>query len=147
MPKIGFDPKIGVDEKNRSEPRIYPPHFYDGITDSDLDRSAFTQRIRITSPADYIVNSTGVLTAETVKDGRRTRIWESDYPVRVFNLAAGRHWAVKRGPGTAVYYYPGHPYNVDSLLEALNGARRYYAQWYMPYPWRELRLNEFPAYA
>ena len=147
VPKIGFDPKIGVDEKNRSEPRIYPPHFYDGITDADLDRSAFTQRIRITSPADYLVNSTGVLTAETVKDGRRTRIWESDYPVRVFNLAAGRHWAVKRGPGTAVYYYPGHPYNVDSLLEALNGARRYYAQWYMPYPWRELRLNEFPAYA
>jgi ABC-2 type transport system permease protein len=147
VPKIGFDPKIGVDEKNRSEPRIYPPHFYDGTTDADLDRSAFTQRIRITSPADYIVNSTGVLTAETVQAGRRARTWESDYPVRVFNLAAGRDWAVKRGPGTAVFYYPGHPYNVDSLSEALNGARQYYGQWYMPYPWRELRLNEFPAYA
>jgi ABC-2 type transport system permease protein len=147
VPKIAFDPKIGVDEDNRSEPRIYPAHFYDGITDSDLDRSAFTQKIRITSPADYLVNSTGVLTAESVSGGRRTRIWESDYPVRVFNIAAGRHWTVKRGPGTAIYYYPGHPYNVDSLLEALNGARRYYAQWYMPYPWRELRLNEFPAYA
>jgi len=147
VPKIAFDPQIGVDEKNRSEPRTYPAHFYDGITDSGLDRSAFTQAIRITSPADYIVNSTGVLTAETVKDGRRTRIWESDYPVRVFNIAAGRHWTVKRGPGTAVFYYPGHAYNVDSLLEALNGARRYYAQWYMPYPWRELRLNEFPNYA
>jgi ABC-2 type transport system permease protein len=147
VPKIGFDPKIGVDDENRSEPRIYPPHFYDGITEADLDRSAFLQRIRITSPADYIVNSTGALTAETVRNGRRTRLWESDYPVRVFNIAAGRHWAVKRGPGTAVFYYPGHPYNVDSLLEALNGARRYYAQWYMPYPWRELRLNEFPNYA
>lgn len=147
VPKIGFDPGIGVDDENRSEPRIYPPHFYDGITDADLDRSAFTQRIRITSPADYLVNSTGVLTAETVRGGRRTRTWESDYPVRVFNLAAGHDWAVKRGPGTAVYYYPGHPYNVDSLLEALNGARRYYAQWYMPYPWRELRLNEFPSFA
>ncbi len=148
VPKIAFDPKIGVKEdENRSEPRIYPPHFNDGITDSDLDRSAFTQKIRITSPADYIVNSTGVLTSEAVRDGRRVRVWESDYPVRVFNIAAGRHWAVKRGPGTAVFYYPGHPYNVDTLLDALNGARRYYAQWYMPYPWRELRLNEFPAYA
>jgi hypothetical protein len=147
VPKIGFDPKIGVDEKNRSEPQIYPPHFYDGTTDADLDRSAFTQRIRITAPANYLVNSTGVLTAETVKDGRRTRLWESDYPVRVFNLAAGRDWTVKRGPGTAVYYNAAHPYNVDSLLEALNGARRYYGQWYMPYPWRELRLNEFPDYS
>ncbi|HEY4573451.1 MAG TPA: ABC transporter permease, partial [Thermoanaerobaculia bacterium] len=148
VPKIGFDPKIGVEEdKNRSEPRIYPPHFYDGITDAELDRSAFTQKIRITSPADYIVNSTGVLTSETVQNGKRVRVWESDYPVRVFNIAAGSHWAVKRGPGTAVFYDPRQPYNVDSLLEALNGARRYYAQWYMPYPWRELRLNEFPAYA
>jgi ABC-type transport system involved in multi-copper enzyme maturation permease subunit len=147
VPKIGFDPKIGVDDKNFSEPRIYPPYFYEGTTDADLDRSAFTQRIRITAPANYTVNSTGALTAETVKDGRRMRTWESDYPVRVFNLAAGRDWAVRRGPGTAVFYSPKHPYNVDSLLEALNGARRYYGEWYMPYTWRELRLSEFPAYS
>ena len=146
VPTIGFNPRIGIDEDNRSEPRIYPPHHYAGVTDADLDRSAFVQRLRITAPAEYTVNSTGILTANAVKDGLRTTIWESDYPVRVFNIAAGR-WTVKRGPGTAVFYYPGHPYNVDSLLEALNGARRYYAQWYAPYPWRELRLNEFPAYA
>jgi hypothetical protein len=146
VPKIGFDRTIGVDDKNGSEPRIYAPRFYDGRTDSDLDRSAFTQRLRITAPAEYTVNSTGVLEGQTVKDGRRTTLWVSDYPLRVFNVAAGR-WAVKRGPGTAVFYHPGHPYNVDSLLEALNGARRYYAAWYAPFPWRELRLNEFPAYA
>jgi ABC-2 type transport system permease protein len=146
VPKIGFDRRIGMDEKNRSETRIYPPHFYDGRTDSDLDRSSFTQRLRITAPAEYTVSSTGILAGETVKDGRRTTLWVSDYPVRVFNVAAGR-WAVKRGPGTAVFYHPGHPYNVDSLLDALNGARRWYAAWYAPYPWRELRLNEFPAYA
>ncbi len=146
VPKIGFDPKIGVDEDNLSEPRIYPPYHYLGRTDADLDRSAFTQRLRLTAPAEYTVNSTGILTGESVKDGRRTTVWESDYPVRVFNVAAGR-WAVKRGSDTAVFYHPGHPYNVDSLLEALNGARRYYAAWYAPYPWRELRLNEFPAYA
>ncbi len=146
VPKIGFDPKIGVDEHNHTEPRIYPPYHYLGVTDADLDRSAFTQRLRITVPAELTVNSTGILTGESVKDGRRTTVWESDYPVRVFNVAAGR-WAVKRGAGTAVFYHPGHPYNVDSLLQALNGARRYYAAWYAPYPWRELRLNEFPAYA
>ncbi|HEV8579357.1 MAG TPA: M1 family aminopeptidase [Thermoanaerobaculia bacterium] len=147
VPKLGFDPKIGVDEKNRAEPKVYPPHFYDGVTDADLDRSAFVQRLRITAPAEYTLSSTGILESETVKDGRRTAVWVSDYPVRVFNVAAGRGLAVKRGPGTAVYYYPGHPYNVDSLLAALNGARRYYAEWYGPYPWRELRLNEFPGYA
>ncbi len=146
VPKIGFERKIGVDEKNFSETRIFAPHFHEGRTDSDLDRSSFTQRLRITAPAEYTVNSTGILEGQTVKDGRRTTLWVSDYPVRVFNVAAGR-WAVKRGPGTAVFYHPGHPFNVDSMLEALNGARRWYGQWYAPFPWRELRLNEFPAYA
>ena len=146
VPKIGFEPRIGVDEKNRSETRIYAPHFYEGRTDSSLDRSSFTQRLRITAPAEYTVNSTGIQESETVQDGRRTTVWVSDYPVRVFNVAAGR-WAVKRGPGTAVFYHPGHPFNVGSLLDALNGARRWYAAWYAPYPWRELRLNEFPAYS
>jgi ABC-2 type transport system permease protein len=147
VPVIGYVERIGVDEKNRYEPRIYPPKFYEGITDADLDRSAFTQKIRITAPAEYTVNSTGVLTGQSMKDGRRTVTWESDYPLRVFNVAAGRGWAVKRGPGTAVFYYPGHPWNVQSLLDALNGARRYYAEWFGPYPWRELRLNEFSALA
>ncbi len=147
VPVLGYVERIGVDEKNRYEPRIYPPKFYEGITDADLDRSAFTQKIRITAPAEYTVNSTGILTGETEKDGRRTVTWESDYPLRVFNVAAGRGWAVKRGPGTAVFYYPGHPWNVQSLLDALNGARRYYAEWFGPYPWRELRLNEFSALA
>jgi ABC-2 type transport system permease protein len=146
VPVLGFNPRIGMDEDNRFEPQIFPPRHYEGITDSDLDRSAFTQRLRITAPADYTVNSTGVLTSEVVEDGRRTVVWESDYPLRVFNVAAGR-WAVKRGAGTAVFYHPGHPYNVDSLLEALDGARRFYGSWYAPYPWRELRLNEFPAFA
>lgn len=147
VPKIGFERRIGVEQdKNDSETRIFAPHFYDGRTDSDLDRSAFTQRLRITAPAEYTVNSTGILASQEVKDGRRTTVWVSDYPVRVFNVAAGR-WAVKRGPGTAVFYHPGHPFNVDSMLEALNGARRWYAEWYAPFPWRELRLNEFPAYA
>jgi ABC-2 type transport system permease protein len=146
VPVIGYVERLGVDEKNRYEPRIYPPRAYEGQTDADIDRSAFTQKIRITAPAEYTVNSTGVLTGSTEKDGRRTVVWESDYPLRVFNVAAGR-WAVKRGQGTAVFYYPGHPWNVPSLLDALNGARRYYADWFGPYPWRELRLNEFPSLA
>ena len=144
VPVIGWKPGIGVDDENRNEPRRFPPDFWRGELDAEIDRSAFTSRIRITAPAEYTVNSTGILTGVTASAGKRTWQWESDYPLRVFNVAAGR-WAVRRGHGTAVYYYPGHPYNVDSMLEALDGARRYYAQWFGPYPWRDLRLNEFPA--
>ena len=88
----------------------------------------------------------GTKTAETVKDGRRTVVWESDFPVSFFNVIAGR-WEVERGEGTAVYYDRGHPYNIGEMREALDAARRYYSEWFYPYPWRELKLSEFPNLA
>ena len=81
-----------------------------------------------------------------MKDGRRTVVWESDFPVSFFNVIAGR-WQVERGEGTAVYYYRGHPYNIGEMREALDAARRYYSEWFYPYPWRELKLSEFPNLA
>jgi ABC-2 type transport system permease protein len=146
VPVLGFKQNLGVDDENRFEPRRYPPDFWRGELEAEIDRSAFTSRIRITAPAEYTVNSTGILAGETASGGKRTWLWESDYPLRVFNVAAGR-WTVRRGHGTAVYYHPGHPYNVDTMLSALDGARRYYSEWFGPYPWRELRLNEFPGVA
>jgi ABC-2 type transport system permease protein len=146
VPVIGFRQGVGIDDDNRYEPRRFPADFWKAQLDAEIDRSAFTSRVRITAPAEYTVTSTGALTSETRQGGRRTWLWESDYPLRVINVAAGR-WAVRRGRGTAVYYHPGHPYNVDSILAALDGARRYYAEWFGPYPWRELRLNEFPSIA
>src|SRR5579864_5932598 len=146
VPVLGFRQDIGVDDDNRYERRRFPPDFWKAQLDAELDRSAFTSRMRITAPAEYTVTSTGALAGMALRGGRRTWTWESDYPLRVINVAAGR-WKVRRGHGTAVYYDPRHPYNVDSMLAALDGARRWYAEWFGPYPWRELRLNEFPAIA
>ena len=46
-----------------------------------------------------------------------------------------------------MYYHPGHPYNIAEMREALDAARRYYSEWFFPYPWRELKLSEFPNLA
>ena len=88
----------------------------------------------------------GTKTADDVKDGRRTVVWKSDFPVSFFNMIAGR-WEVERGEGTAVYYYRGHRYNIAEMREALDAARRYYSEWFYPFPWRELKLSEFPNLA
>jgi ABC-2 type transport system permease protein len=73
-------------------------------------------------------------------------VWQSDHPVRLFNIVAGR-WRVKRGHGTAIYYSPKHPYNVEAMSAAFDAARRWYSEWFFPYPWQELKLSEFPALA
>jgi ABC-2 type transport system permease protein len=148
MPDIGADPQVPHEAERRGhQPRTFPPGWYRGITQAEMDRSAFTHRLRITLPAEYMLTSTGALASNEVKDGRRTLLWVTDYPVRVFNIAFGR-WQERRGKnGTAIYYHPGHTYNLDSMLEALDGARQYFPGWFHPYPWRELRLNEFPNLA
>jgi aminopeptidase N len=33
------------------------------------------------------------------------------------------------------------------MLEALDGAHEWYSKWFWPYPWKELRISEFPALA
>ena len=144
---LGFDDSVGIDDENRQDSRDYPDDFYEGQTDSfTAARTPFTTRIRITGPADFTLNSVGTKTEDSVKDGRRTVVWESEHPVSFFNVVAGR-WAVERGEGTAVFYHPGHPYNIDEMRQSLDAARRYYSEWFFPFPWRELKLSEFPNLA
>ena len=147
-PVIGFLKDIGIEkDKNDYEPRDYPPDFYVGRTDTmaGLNRS-FQTRIRITGPADFTWNSVGVKTAETVAGGLRTVIWQSDHPVRIFNVVAGR-WRQKQGAGTTIYYDPRHAWNIDEMSATFDASRRWYSEWFHPYPWRELKLSEFPGLA
>ena len=142
-PILGFVDSVGVDDENRQDPKEYRDDFYEGQTNSFIGaRAPFSTKITITGPADFTINSVGTKTAETVKDGRRTVVWESDFPVSFFNVIAGR-WKVEQGKGTAIYYHAGHPYNIAEMSEALDAARRYYSEWFYAYPWQELKLSEF----
>jgi ABC-2 type transport system permease protein len=147
-PTVGYDEGIGVDPKeNRYEPKIYPPDFYKAKLDPAFTSpSTFTTHIRIDGPADFTFNSVGTRVEEKVEKGRRIAVWQSDYPVRLWNVVGGR-WKVKERDNTRIFYFPQHPYNVDEMSEAAAAARRYYSQWFFPYPWRELKISEFPAHA
>lgn len=144
VPILGYIEEVGIDDDNRYDSKDYPDNFYEGITDSLFGSStAFTTHIRITGPAEYTYNSVGTKLSDEVTDGRRTVVWQSDYPMRFFNVVAGR-WAEKHGKDTVVYYHPSHTYNIDEISEALDAARKYYSEWFYPYPWKELKLSEFP---
>jgi aminopeptidase N len=106
----------------------------------------FATRLEVSAPAGFAVNGVGTRVAQSESDGRRTVIWESDEPVSIFNIVAGR-WEVRRGAGAAIFYHPEHAYNIDEMLRVLDGARSRYSEWFYPYPWRELKLSEFPGLA
>jgi hypothetical protein len=148
-PYLGYEPSVGVEEdKNEPDPREYADDFYVGTTPAGIPmaESWFDTHMKVTVPADLQVNATGECVGDVVKDGKRVTEWRSDHPVRIWNVVAGR-WKVKRGDGVAVYYDPRHPYNVDEMFEALRGARRWYGEWFAPFPWHELRLSEFAGLA
>jgi hypothetical protein len=147
VPTLGYLEDVGIRKENRYEPREYAEDFYEGITPpADRGGRAFTTRIRVRAPVEYTVNSVGVLESEQVDGGTRTVTWVSDHPVRFFNVVAGR-WAVREGKGTKVFYDPRHAYNIAEIGEALDLARARYSEWFFPYPWRELKLSEFPGLA
>ncbi|HZF11729.1 MAG TPA: M1 family aminopeptidase, partial [Thermoanaerobaculia bacterium] len=147
-PIVGYMEEIGRKRgENDYEPKVYPDDAYLGPTDAGIGgNTPSTTRIRISGPAAYTWNSVGTRIADTVRGGRRTTVWQSDHPVRFWNVIGGR-WAVSRGASTSIYYHPGHPYNIPEMQRALDAARRYYSEWFYPYPWRELKLSEFPFLA
>ncbi len=147
-PVLGYMETVGETEKNRTEPRRYPRDYWKGITRGGYGATAwFPARIAITGPQDYTLNSVGVCTSNSVQDGWRTQVWETDHPVKILNIVCGR-WEEKRGrQGTVVYYNEAHSYNVDDMVAALDASRRWYSEWFLPYPWQELKLSEFPGLA
>ena len=147
VPLVGYQEGIGVDEDNAYDAREYDDDFYEGRTEPAFGSSTpFPVEVMITAPRRYTMNSVGVLTDDVIDGSVRRVTWKSDQPVRFFNVVGGQ-WDVRRGEGTAIYYYPPHDYNLDEMIEALDGARRYYSEWFYPYPWEELRVSEFAAYA
>ena len=148
VPWPGYASAIGVDEENRPRPRDYPDDFHEGVTEAGSGWGAvpFHVRTRITTPEAYTANGVGRMVSDEVSGDRRTVVWETDHPVGSFNVIAGRY-AVKEGNGTAIYYHPGHHYNIEEMSAALDAARRYYSEWFHPYPWSVLKLSEFPDYS
>ena len=148
VPIVGYLEQVGVDEDNEYDAKEYPDDFHEGVTRSAFGGSApFPVRLRVSVPEGYDVHGVGVRQEDSVANGRRTCVWEADAPVRFFNVVAGR-WAVAEGRhGTAIHYHPEHTANIPAMVEALDGARVHFSEWFYPYPWRELRISEFPALA
>ncbi len=144
-PVPGYDPDIGSPAFRRPE---VEDDFYLGETEPLIGWAGrpFTVRTRITIPEAYTANGVGQLVSDEVADGMRAVVWETDHPVRMFNIIAGRY-DVFEGDGTAIYHHPRHDYNVEEMSAALDAARRYYSEWFHPFPWSVLKLSEMPAFS
>ena len=95
------------------------------------------------------------------RDARRTVHFRSDAPInQFFSIQSGRYdirrsvWHAPAQGDTpahdvdlAVYYAPGHEYNVDRMLAAMGESLALYSHEFTPYQFKQARIVEFPAYA
>jgi hypothetical protein len=147
MPIVGYVESVGIDEENQYEPRQYDDDFHlKELAPLFGSPTPFTLKMTIEGPAEYTYNGVGVLVSDQTRDGRRTMIWETDHPVRIFNVVAGK-WTVTRGAGVSLHYHAEHRYNIAEMQHALESARTYYGTWFGEFPWKELKLSQFPNLA
>ncbi len=107
--------------------------------------------ITVTTDAEQTPIAPGYTLSDTVADGRRTVHFKPDAPINNFFSIQSARYAVKRDKAgaidLAVYYQPGHEYNVDRILEAMKVSLALFGERFSPYQFRQARILEFPSYA
>jgi len=103
------------------------------------------------------VSDTGLLADA---NARRTVHFRSDAPInQFFSIQSGRYEVARHvwhAPAAAsqpahdvdlaVYYAPGHEFNVDRMMKAMEESLALFGKVFSPYQFRQARIIEFPAY-
>jgi ABC-2 type transport system permease protein len=159
-------PSIGISRdgllKDRAKRRKYglpvdlrPPTLED---DSGRMRNPFRADsdwvdadITVTTDADQTPIAPGYTISDVTTGDRRTVHFKPDAPINhFFSIQSGRYEVrrdVWRGIDLAVYFHPGHDYNVDRMLAAMKASLALFTEQFSPYQFRQARILEFPAYA
>lgn len=151
LPVVGFVDGVGIDEKNRRDAREYPDDLWRGQVDPALGPAWATDAtITIVGPADWTLNCVGVPGEATIQSrsegDTKSVTWTTDHPVRFLNIVGGP-LEEARGETASVFHSSRHGWNVADMASTLDAARKYYGEWFHPYPWRDLKLTEFPGLA
>ncbi|MBX7248235.1 MAG: aminopeptidase [Caulobacteraceae bacterium] len=107
--------------------------------------------ITITTVADQTPIAPGYKRSDVTRNGRRTAHFVSESPILNFFSIQSARYAVKtethKGVEISVFYYPGHPWNVDRMIRAAELSLDYFQANFSPYQFRQIRYIEFPAFA
>jgi ABC-2 type transport system permease protein len=106
--------------------------------------------ITVTTDADQTPMAPGYRVSDLAHGDRRSDRFVTESPIIAFFSVQSARYAVKqdayKGVNLSVYYYPGHPWNVDRIIRALKAGLDYDQTNFSPYQFRQVRVLEFPAY-
>lgn len=107
--------------------------------------------LTVTTDADQTPIAPGRTLSDTTTGDRRTLHTRSDAPINHFFSIQSARYEVRRdrwnGVDLAVYYHPGHDYNVDRMLSGMKASLALFSEQFSPFQFHQARILEFPAYA
>lgn len=107
--------------------------------------------LTVSTDADQTPIAPGYTVSDETHEGRRIAHFVPDAPINHFFSIQSARYAIARdrqdGVDLAVYYHPSHEANVPRMLSAMKASLALFQKRFSPYPFRQLRVLEFPGYA
>ena len=136
-------------------PDLRPPPLEDesGRAHNELraDSDWVDADITVTTDADQTPIAPGYTVSDTTTAGRRTAHFKTDAPINHFFSIQSARYDVRKdrwnNVDLAVYYHPGHDYNVDRMIHSMKTSLALFSEQFSPYQFRQARILEFPSYA
>jgi len=161
LPRIGYraDMELAQDDVRKKHGLPKKETVLPDVNDIEARQKTFipdadwiTYAATISTDADQIVVTPGDL-EKTWVDGNRRYFQYSMGTTKIENFIAflsGRYAIKKaewRGMPIEIYYHPGHEYNLDRMIAGVQKSLDYYTAQFGPYPYRQVRIVEFPRYS
>jgi aminopeptidase N len=106
--------------------------------------------ITVSTLADQTPIAPGYKVSDVTSGGRRTARFVTEAPINDFFSIQSARYAVRhdlyKGVDLSVFYDPHHPWNVDRMIAALKVGLDYDQANFSPYQFRQVRIQEFPAF-
>ena len=170
FPHLGYNASRDItDSAERRQRGLGAPHGMPGLDDARARYSNYWKQwgidgdlahfdTTISTSADQVAIAPGTLLRSWQQGARRYFTYRLAQPaLPVFSFQSGR-WQVARGAwqdGTKdgakevaieVYHDARHAWNTASMMAGARQALAYNTAQFGPYPWRHLRIVEFPVY-
>jgi ABC-type transport system involved in multi-copper enzyme maturation permease subunit len=104
----------------------------------------------ISTDADQLGIAPGNLERHWIKDGRQYAHYKMDQPMMPYFAYLSGKWLVKqdlwKNVPIEIYYDKKHDFNIDRMLSTAKRSLEYYSEQFGPYPYKQLRIAEFPRY-
>ncbi len=166
LPTIGYndDYEIG-DASTRTHLGLPPRDHIGSIEDESFvrlnrigtDADLIHLDVKISTDSDQIPIAPGTLIEYYMEDDRVHYHYKMSQPtINFYTLLSGKYevmrdvWqsSLQGGPvNLEIYSHPTHDYNLERMMESMKHALSYCSENFSPYPYKELRIVEFPRYA